>query len=120
MTRFFRSILAFCTMMVLAGFPASAAEQLPYRWVFVMCEQFEPGTVEKVREIAKTCAAHGINGMVLSGAMDRLDLDSPYTFKAIAGIKRVADEYGIELIPEVMSVGYNAFMLCHDKNLAED
>lgn len=104
--------------MIVTGFSLQAKE-LPYRWVYVMCEQFEPGTVEKVRDIAKTCAAHGINGMVLSGSMDRLDLDSPYTFKAIAEIRRVAEEYGIEIIPQVMNVGYNAFMLCHDKNLAE-
>ncbi len=91
----------------------------PYRWVYVMCEQFEPGTADKVREIAKTCAEHGVNGMVLSGALDRLDLESPYTFKAIAEIKRIADHYGVEIIPQIMGVGYNAFMLAHDKNLAE-
>ena len=77
----------------------------PYRWVYVMCEQFEPGTTDKVRKIAKTCAEHGVNGMVLSGALDRLDLESPYTFKAVAEIKRIADQYGIEIIPQIMGVG---------------
>ncbi len=96
-----------------------AAKELPCRWVFVMCEQFEPDVVDKFREIAKTCAAHGINGIVLSGAMDRLDLDSPYTFKTIASLRQIAADYNLEIIPEVMSVGYDAFMLCHDKNLAE-
>jgi len=91
----------------------------PYRWVFVQCEQFEPGVVEKVRNIARTCAQHGINGILLSGALERLDLDSPYTFKTIAQINRIAESRGIEIIPQIMSVGYNAFMLQHDKNLAE-
>jgi len=91
----------------------------PYRWVYVACEQFEPGTVDKVRGIAETCAAHGVNGMVISGAIDRLDLDSPYTFKAINAIREIARRYDLDLIPQIMGVGYNAFMLQHDKNLAE-
>ncbi len=111
-------ILTTLVLTVLICLPLRAKE-LPYRWVYVMCEQFEPGTVDRVREIARTCKAHGINGMVLSGAMDRLDLDSPYTYKAIADIRQIAAEHGLEIIPQVMGVGYNAFMLCHDKNLAE-
>ncbi len=117
-----RRLLVCC--LVVFTFPLGAglrAEEkaYPYRWVYVICEQFEPGTADKVREIAKTCAEHGVNGMVLSGALDRLDLESPYTFKAIAEIKRIADHYGVEIIPQVMGVGYNAFMPAHDKNLAE-
>jgi len=91
----------------------------PYRWVYFLGEQFDPSVVEKVREVVETGAAHGVNGLVLSGALDRLDLDSPYTFKVLKQIRQICESHGLDLIPQIMGVGYNAFMLQHDKNLAE-
>ena len=91
----------------------------PYRWVFVWKPLSDATQVEEIREIAKTASEHGLNGMVLSTVLDRLDLESPYTFKYLKGIENICKEYGLDLIPQVMSVGYNAFMLAHDKNLAE-
>jgi Carbohydrate binding domain len=117
----FRILLISLTLwLVSAGFMFGAEGKIyPYRWVYLTCEQFAATEVEKVRKIAKTCAEHGVNGMVLSGSIDRLDLDSPYTYKVINQIKEIAQRYDLDLIPQIMGVGYNAFMLQHDKNLAE-
>jgi len=91
----------------------------PYRWVYVGCENFDKVALDKVRRVARQCSEHGINGIVLSGAIERIDLESPYTYKIISEIRRIISRYGLDLIPQIMNVGYNAFMLTHDKNLAE-
>ncbi|MBN2288166.1 MAG: hypothetical protein JXQ83_02465 [Candidatus Glassbacteria bacterium] len=95
------------------------ARVYPYRWVYVSYENLGDEGTGKIRRIAEEAAQHGLNGMVLSGPTERLDLDSPYAFKIVNEIVRIAGQYGLELIPQVMNVGYNAFMLTHDKNLAE-
>ncbi|HLA39204.1 MAG TPA: hypothetical protein VJ417_04365 [Candidatus Glassbacteria bacterium] len=111
-------LAAFIVLLASEAF-AQGGKVYPCRWVYFLGEQFEPTVIEKVRGVLDTCAAHGVNGLVLSGALDRLDLDSPYTYKILKQIRRMAESRGIKIIPQIMGVGYNAFMLQHDKNLAE-
>ena len=117
----FRILLVSLTLwLVSAGFLFSAKGKVyPHRWVYVACENFDKIAQDKVRRIAKQCSEHDINGIVLSGAIERLDLDSPYAHKVVNEIRRITKQYGLDLIPQIMNVGYNAFMLTHDKNLAE-
>jgi len=110
----------FLLASLLLNIDVRAQEKIyPYRWVYFTNEDLGAKTVEQIGQIAKVASEHGINGIVLSGPIERLDLESPYTFKAIAEIKRIAARYKLDIIPQVMNVGYNAFMLTHDKNLAE-
>ncbi len=97
----------------------SAAEPLPYRWVRLNFDNFDAAAVEQARRVIEVAAAHGLNGIALSGAIERLDLDSPYAFKAVKEIVRLCQEHNLAVAPFIMNVGYNAFMLQHDKNLAE-
>ena len=116
-----KSIYLACTLFVIGVATVNAESKKPfdYRWAYFNIDQFQSETVEKVRNLAKICSENGLNGIMLRGAWERLDLESPYTYKVVAEYKRIADQYGLELIPSIMSVGYNAFMLQHDKNLAE-
>ncbi len=93
---------------------------LPNRWVYLHGKGLEDlGQVEQIRQIAKTCSEHGLNGIVMSVCFDKLDLEPTYNFKNLREIQRICRKYKVELIPSFMGVGYNAHMLAHDKNLAE-
>ena len=113
-------LFAVVSFLVLAGaVNAAPHKNYPYRWVYFNSDIYDAPTVAKFREMAELCEQNGINGIVLSGPIERLDLDSPYTFKTVAEFRRIAEAHNIELIPLIFNVGYNSFMLHHDKNLAE-
>ena len=107
--------------VVLLTAEAFAGQQvLPNRWVYLHGKGLEDiGQVEQIRQIAKTCSEHGLNGIVMSVCFDKLDLEPTYNFKNLREIQRICRKYKVELIPSFMGMGYNAHMLAHDKNLAE-
>ena len=109
--------LLFPVLLALAGCSGEDGK-LPYRWVFVHGKSLAlTNDVEEIKEIVGTAAAHGLNGMVLSGGFDRLDLQSEEYFSGLAEVKKTCSEAGIEIIPLVFSVGYGS-TLSHDPNLA--
>ncbi|MBN2290518.1 MAG: hypothetical protein JXQ83_14385 [Candidatus Glassbacteria bacterium] len=116
-----RCVVISLLVVMLSGAAACGGQKvLPYRWVFIHGKCLEDmDQLKKLGEIARTCSEHGLNGMVLSTCLDRIDLEPTYNFKNLVEIKRVCDKYGVELIPSFMGVGYNAHLLAHDKNLAE-
>ena len=104
-------------LLALAG--GAYGKVYPYRWVFVMRQMRSDSDVERVREIARVAAAHGLNGMVLSAGLDRLEKQSPEFIERIRKVKAICDEYHLELIPQIFSAGYGSGVLAFDRNLAE-
>jgi len=90
----------------------------PLRWVYVSRGLRSDEQVAEIREIVKTAAEHGLNGMVLSAGLDRLDLQPPEYFQRLEAVKAVCKEQGIEIVPIVFSAGYGGAVLAHDRNLA--
>jgi hypothetical protein len=110
------SLILFCLLAA----PCGAAEKVyPYRWVFVMRQMRSDADVDRIREIARVAAAHGLNGMVLSSGLDRLEKQSPEFIDRVKKVKAICDEYHLELIPQIFSAGYGSGILAFDRNLAE-
>ena len=90
----------------------------PCRWVYVSRGLGTDQAVQEVGAVVKTAAEHGLNGMVLSAGLDRLDLQTPDYLKRLDAVKQVCAEHKVELIPIIFSAGYGGAVLGHDKNLA--
>lgn len=54
--------------------PLCQAKEYPHRWVFVSRSLRSDGDVAEIERIVRTASEHGLNGMVLSAGLDRLDL----------------------------------------------
>jgi len=90
----------------------------PYRWSYVSRSLREDSHVEEIAEIAKTCSEHGLNGILLSAGLDRLDLQGADYKRRLGQVKQICADLGVEIIPSIFSVGYGSSVLAHDKNLA--
>ncbi len=100
------------------GIAQASAKEYPCRWVYVSRNLSNDRNVEEIGEIVKTAAAHGLNGMVLTG-LDRLDRQPGGYVERLEAVKRMCAENGIEIIPIIFSAGYGGSVLGHDRNLAE-
>ena len=113
--------LLILTAMAAAACAVAEAQQkkiYPDRWVYVS-RSFQSGQdVEDVREIARTAAEHGLNGIVLTG-MDRISLYSPEQLARLSQVKEIADANHLEIVPLGFGTGYGGAILDSDKNLAE-
>src|SRR5690349_13624102 len=98
MTRILRVLVTLCGMFVPCAIDAKV---YPYRWVFVMRQMRSDADVERVREIARVAAAHGLNGMVLSAGLDRLEKQPSEYIERIKKVKAICNEYHLELIPQI-------------------
>jgi hypothetical protein len=96
----------------------SPKKAYPYRWVYVSRSLSEDSHVEDIREIADTCAAHGLNGILLAAGMDKLDLADIGYVNRLFDVRQIGRDTGVEIIPVIFSVGYGGSMLAHNKNLA--
>jgi len=90
----------------------------PYRWVFVSRSLRGDAEVAEIQGIVETAAEHGLNGMVLSAGLDRLDQQRPAYLERLGKIKDFCRERGVEIIPNIFSVGYGGSVLSHNRNLA--
>ena len=90
----------------------------PDRWVYVSNGLGRDTDVASVTEIVKTASEHGLNGMVLSAGLDRLSRRSPENMKRLQEVKKICQEYDIEIIPIIFSAGYGGSVLGHNPNLA--
>jgi hypothetical protein len=113
--------ILFCGLLALSWVPAAWAQGkvYPYRWVFVIRNLRTDGEVAEIREIARTAASHGLNGMVLSAGLDQLQLQPAEYLERVRKVKAICDEYHLELIPQIFSAGYGGGVLGFDRNLAE-
>ena len=110
--------LAIFLLAAFAGSVLGGTKVLPLRWVYVSRGLRRDQDVADIRSIVTTAAAHGLNGMVLSAGLDRLDLQPPDYFKRLEAVKAICRQKGVEIIPIVFSVGYGGSVLAHDRNLA--
>ena len=91
---------------------------LPHRWVYVSRSLNRDGDIVDMKSITRTAAESGLNGMVLSAGLDRLDRQSQGYFARLEQVRSICKQNDIEIIPIIFSVGYGGSVLGHDKNLA--
>ncbi|KPK42885.1 MAG: hypothetical protein AMJ65_07030, partial [Phycisphaerae bacterium SG8_4] len=94
------------------------AKVLPHRWVYVSRSLNREGDIVDIKGIVKTAAESGLNGMVLSAGLDRLESQSQGYFARLEQVRRICKQNSVEIIPIIFSVGYGGSILAHDKNLA--
>ncbi|MBW7995449.1 MAG: hypothetical protein FVQ81_02535 [Candidatus Glassbacteria bacterium] len=111
----FVSLFLLAAVLVSCG-PGS--RQYPIRWVYISRGLSNDQHVEDIREIARTASEHGMNGIYLSSGFDGIDLKGKEYFRRLGEVKQIADEYGLDIIPRCMDIGYNGSMLAHNRNLA--
>jgi len=90
----------------------------PDRWVYVSRGLGSDESVEQIRGIVKTMSEHGLNGMVLAAGLDGLSRRSPDYLRRLQEVKRFCQEYKVEIIPIIFSVGYGGSILGQNPNLA--
>lgn len=95
-----------------------AGKQYPCRWVYVSRSLRADSDVADIERIVETASGHGLNGMVLSAGLDRLDKQPAGYFMRLEQVKRICRENRIEIIPIIFSAGYGGSILAYDKNLA--
>src|SRR5437762_1205277 len=102
-------VLFFLCLLLEAGW--AAGKVYPDRWVFVSRSLRSDRDVQQIREILRTAAAHGINGMVLSAGLDRLERQPADYIARVRQVKAICDELHIELVPQIFSAGYGSGVL---------
>lgn len=95
------------------------AKEYPYRWVFVSISPRSDKEVAQIEQIVQTGAEHGLNGMVLSAGLDRLDQQAPEFLTRLVQVKEFCQTHGVEIIPNIFSAGYGGSVLAYNRNLAE-
>ena len=113
-----RASLTLLLVSLTATSALAGGKVYPLRWVYVSRGLRSEQDVEDIRGIVRTAAEHGLNGMVLSAGLDRLDLQPPEYFQRLEAVKAACKEQGIEIVPIVFSAGYGGAVLAHDRNLA--
>lgn len=109
---------------VLAGTalaPRADAAPGPFtdRWVYISNSLRTDADVAEVERIVHTAADHGLNGILLTGGFDVMDLAPPGYFTRLERVKATCKRRKVEIIPILFSAGYGGAVLAHDPNLAE-
>ncbi|MCX7705657.1 MAG: hypothetical protein N2115_05295 [bacterium] len=86
-------------------------------WIFGFNIQ-DKQDVDKVSSLIELASKNNYNGIVLSGGLDSLCKQSEKFFEGLEKIKKSCEEFHMELVPAVFSVGYGS-VLSHNRNLAE-
>ncbi len=94
------------------------AKEYPCRWVFVSRSLRSDADVAQIERIVKTGSEHGLNGMVLSAGLDRLDRQPPEYLDRLRKVREFCEARGVEIIPNIFSVGYGGSVLSYNRNLA--
>jgi len=110
-------LLTITFFLILSGTPGQGKEY-PYRWVYVSRSLRGDRDVADIKSIVRTASEHGLNGMVLSAGLDRLDRRGEEYLARLEQVKQICKEGNIEIIPIIFSVGYGGSILAQDRNLA--
>jgi len=105
-------------MLVAELCPASRAKEYPDRWVYVSRSLRSDKDVAEIERIVQTASEHGLNGMVLSAGLDRLDLQPADYLERLRKVRDICEKAHIEIIPGIFSVGYGSSVLAYNRNLA--
>jgi hypothetical protein len=105
-------------VLLVAAISPCRAKDYPYRWVFVSSSLRSDKDVAEIERIVQTGSEHGLNGMVLSAGLDRLDKQSPAFLERLAKVKEFSQAHGVEIIPNIFSAGYGGSVLAYNRNLA--
>ncbi|HXK62274.1 MAG TPA: hypothetical protein PLP42_20500 [Acidobacteriota bacterium] len=97
----------------------SDSNVLPFRWVRVGARLRSDKDLEQIQSIIQTASEHGLNGIMLSGGLDTLDLQPPEFKQRLATLRRICEEAKIDIIPSIFSTGYGSALMARNKNLAE-
>ncbi|MEA1997320.1 MAG: hypothetical protein U9N45_06755 [Gemmatimonadota bacterium] len=120
MTVIRKTCLLLAVALISFGGALRAQKDYPYKFVYVTGKPLDNATlVERVKELAVTARENGINGLVLDAYFDRITREAPYSYKFLREIVDACRENGVEFIPALMGMGYNAPMLSNDKHLIE-
>jgi len=92
--------------------------EYPYRWVYVSRSLQRDSDLVDIKNIVKTASESGLNGMVLSAGLDRLEGRSPDYFERLKQVRQLCKQQDFEIVPIIFSVGYGGSILAEDKNLA--
>jgi hypothetical protein len=111
--------LVLVLVMAMSACSPGGRKGYPYRWVYVSSQLSEDSQVERIREVAKTASEHGLTGILLSCGVDRLDLQSADYVTRLKEVKKIGEQYGLDIVPSIFSVGYGGSLLAHNRNLAE-
>ena len=103
----------------IAAAQTTTSKVYPKRWVYVSRSLRNAGDVDAIRNIVETAAKHGLNGMVLAGGLDRVDIQPPEYFERLRQVKEICERNRIEIIPTGFNVGYGGALMSHDRELAE-
>jgi hypothetical protein len=97
-----------------------AAEPYPDRLVWLFGWGLgQDSDVAEISRVLETAGQHGLNGAVMSAALDSLCRQSDDYFRRLDEVNRVCAQNHLELIPAIFSIGYGGGVLAHDHNLAE-
>ncbi len=123
MTRTFRYtiLLLFISMsgsLFFSGPGICLGKDYPYRWVYVSRSLRSDSDVVDIKNIVKTAAESGLNGMVLAAGLDRLDRQGEDYFDRLVQVRQICKQHDTEIIPIIFSVGYGGSVLAEDMNLA--
>jgi hypothetical protein len=94
-------------------------EMYPCRWVYVTSSLGDDSQMQRVKDIAKVAAEHGINGILFSAGMDEIDLRGPEYIQRLKEVNDYCKNLGVEIIPGLFSIGYGGSLMAHNKNLSE-
>lgn len=88
-----------------------------YRWFYMDTALQDENEENRVASIINVAAEHGLNGLVLP--FKRNYSENGASMERLLKIKKLCDAKKIEIIPMVFAVGYGAYVLAQNKNLAE-
>ncbi|MBW7995450.1 MAG: hypothetical protein FVQ81_02540 [Candidatus Glassbacteria bacterium] len=113
------TILLAAALMLAAG-ALHAQKDYRYKLVYVTGKPLDNASLTgQVKELAVTAGNNGLNGLVLDAYFDRITREAPYSYKFLREMVDACRENGVEFIPAMMGMGYNAPMLNNDKHLLE-
>jgi hypothetical protein len=110
-------LISLMCFLVLPKLPC-LGEVLPHRWVFVSRSLRKDADVQDINSIVRTGSQHGLNGMVLSAGLDRLDMQPLAYMRRLGQVRQICEQHNVEIIPNIFSVGYGSSVLASDRNLA--
>ncbi len=105
-------------LFILLVFLSCSNKHYSCRWVYAFgstCET-EKG-LSRLKQIADSAAAHGLNGFVLPGRADRIDKRPPEYLRRLKELNVYLKKRNLELIPAIMSFSWGDALYENDRNL---